>query len=338
MVGERVDLVRHEGRGPDPERQNGPHAHFVHVDPAGPVTIVDLGLDRLLHMRFADGRLTPAGETAAPAGAGPRHLVAHPNGYWYVSAELDPAVLSFAVDPQTGWLRNTAIGAATTCPPERPNLPSGIALSPDNRFLYVSNRGPNTISTFQVEEDGTLRAVGEVGTGGDWPRQFAIVGDLLFVANQRSHRVVTFRLDPVSGLPEPTGDQLDVPSPSCVLVSPGDLRPNLDAVFVASDVMATGALYALRRAGRQVPGDVAVVGFDDLILATQTRPKLTTMRQPRRGLRGGGCPDPAGQPGRRGAATGRGDHAADPAGDPRVRLSAARRVSRPPGSHLSRRG
>jgi DNA-binding LacI/PurR family transcriptional regulator len=59
-----------------------------------------------------------------------------------------------------------------------------------------------------------------------------------------------------------------------------DLRPNLDAVFVASDVMATGALYALRRAGRRVPEDVAVIGFDDLLLATQTRPKLTTMRQP----------------------------------------------------------
>ena len=59
-----------------------------------------------------------------------------------------------------------------------------------------------------------------------------------------------------------------------------DLRPNLDAVFVASDVMATGALYALRRAGRRVPEDVAVIGFDDLMLATQTRPKLTTMRQP----------------------------------------------------------
>jgi DNA-binding LacI/PurR family transcriptional regulator len=59
-----------------------------------------------------------------------------------------------------------------------------------------------------------------------------------------------------------------------------DQRPSLDAVFVASDVMATGALWALQRAGRRVPEDVAVIGFDDLALAAHTRPRLTTVRQP----------------------------------------------------------
>lgn len=59
-----------------------------------------------------------------------------------------------------------------------------------------------------------------------------------------------------------------------------DQRPGLDAVFVASDVMATGALWALQRAGRRVPEDVSVIGFDDLALAAHTRPRLTTVRQP----------------------------------------------------------
>jgi DNA-binding LacI/PurR family transcriptional regulator len=59
-----------------------------------------------------------------------------------------------------------------------------------------------------------------------------------------------------------------------------DQRPGVDAVFVASDIMAAGALHALRRAGRRVPDDVAVVGFDDLPLAQHTRPPLTTVRQP----------------------------------------------------------
>jgi len=59
-----------------------------------------------------------------------------------------------------------------------------------------------------------------------------------------------------------------------------DQRPALDAVFVASDIMAAGALHALRRAGRRVPEDVAVVGFDDLVLAQHTTPPLTTVRQP----------------------------------------------------------
>lgn len=59
-----------------------------------------------------------------------------------------------------------------------------------------------------------------------------------------------------------------------------DHRPNLDAVFVASDLMAVGALRALRRLGRRVPDDVAVIGFDDSVLAQHTDPRLTTVRQP----------------------------------------------------------
>ncbi|MCF4121916.1 LacI family transcriptional regulator [Antribacter sp. KLBMP9083] len=57
-------------------------------------------------------------------------------------------------------------------------------------------------------------------------------------------------------------------------------EPGLDAVFVASDLMADGALRALRQAGRRVPDDVAVIGFDDVEIARFTEPTLTTVRQP----------------------------------------------------------
>ncbi|MEV8440649.1 LacI family DNA-binding transcriptional regulator [Actinosynnema sp. NPDC051121] len=56
--------------------------------------------------------------------------------------------------------------------------------------------------------------------------------------------------------------------------------PDLDAVFVASDLMAAGALNVLHDSGRRVPQDVAVGGFDDSSIATSTRPALTTVRQP----------------------------------------------------------
>ena len=57
-------------------------------------------------------------------------------------------------------------------------------------------------------------------------------------------------------------------------------RPDLDAVFAASDLMAAGALAVLSAAGRQVPTDVAVVGYDDSPVATTTTPPLTSVRQP----------------------------------------------------------
>lgn len=57
-------------------------------------------------------------------------------------------------------------------------------------------------------------------------------------------------------------------------------RPDLDAVFAASDVMASGALQVLREAGRSVPGDVALIGYDDSVIARHTDPPLTSVRQP----------------------------------------------------------
>jgi DNA-binding LacI/PurR family transcriptional regulator len=59
-----------------------------------------------------------------------------------------------------------------------------------------------------------------------------------------------------------------------------DRRPDIDAVLAASDQMAVGALRALRRTGRRVPDDVAVVGFDDAPIAGRVRPRLTTVRRP----------------------------------------------------------
>ena len=61
-------------------------------------------------------------------------------------------------------------------------------------------------------------------------------------------------------------------------------RPDIDSVFAASDLMAAGALQALRDAGRRVPDDVAVIGFDDISLAAQIDPPLTTIAQPMREL------------------------------------------------------
>jgi 6-phosphogluconolactonase len=207
--------VQHRGNGPDPERQDGPHAHQVHLT-GDLVTIVDLGIDRLMHYRLDAGRLVPTGETKAAPGSGPRHAVTHPSGRWYVTCELDSTIATFEPDPAAGALRLSATHPATASTVDR-NQPSGIALSGDGRFLYVGNRGADTIATFAVGPDGDLEPVGEVSSGGVWPRQFAFVDNLLYVANQRSGTVVALRVDPDTGLLSPTGEVTEVANPSCVL-------------------------------------------------------------------------------------------------------------------------
>ena len=215
-LGPRTDLVQHTGSGPDPERQEGPHVHEVLL--AGDlVVVVDLGLDKLIGYRLdpVSGRLSVAADPFARThpGAGPRHAVAHPNGRWYVADELDSTISVFDPDPSTGVLREVATVPSTSGPP---SAPASIALSADNRRLYISNRGADTIATFDVDAGGDLTGIDEVPTGGSWPRHFAIVDDLLFVANQKGNSVVSFAFD-ADGLPRPTGDAVEVASPTCVL-------------------------------------------------------------------------------------------------------------------------
>lgn len=211
-IGERTDLVQHEGHGTDPSRQEGPHCHEVVVGADGTVTVVDLGLDLLVHYRLtSDGRLERTGEIAVPPGTGPRHYVVHPSGRWYLAAELGSDVLVI----EDGKVVSTV--PATATPPTGTNQPSGIVLSDDATHIYVASRGADSITTFRVRDDGSLTAVGDVPCGGSWPRDIAIAGDRLLVANQKSNTVVTFRLDPETGLPSPTGEVLATGSPTCVL-------------------------------------------------------------------------------------------------------------------------
>ncbi|GII23016.1 lactonase family protein [Planosporangium mesophilum] len=215
-----TDLVHHHGCGPDPERQDGPHAHQVVTSgaPGTDVTAVDLGTDTLYGYRLgADGRLAPSWETGAGAGIGPRHLVTAPTGRLYVTDELSSTVSVYDPDPATGGLRLVQRRPATLTPPTERNYPAEIALSADGRFVYVGNRGNDTVTTFAVDGEG-LTGVDETPCGGRWPRHLVLDGDLMYVANQNSHTVAVLRIDPGTGVPSLTGARIDVPSPACILI------------------------------------------------------------------------------------------------------------------------
>lgn len=221
-VGERTDLVQHEGRGPNPDRQNEPHAHQARVDPSGQWVLVnDLGTDAVCVYTLdrGTGRLRPAPVPfgRATPGSGPRHLV-FGDGYVYVAGELDSTVQIFSWDANLGALDLVGTSPSIVADPGEGNYPSEIARSEDGRFCYVANRGRDQITTLSV--DGAhVRPVADVPTGGAWPRHMAVVGEYLYVANERSHQVTHFKLDPNTGVPEQVSE-LGTNSPACIMAAP----------------------------------------------------------------------------------------------------------------------
>lgn len=213
---EHSDLLHLDGSGPDPDRQEGPHAHMVVPDPSGPgVLVADLGSDRVWRARLdpVSGRLTDVAPavTAAP-GTGPRHLLRSADGALLVVGEL-AADLTWYRPAADGTLERAGGVPATTV--GGIDCPSEITAGRDGRFVYVANRGPNTVSAFAW--DGAAALVAEVPTGGDWPRHMTLAGDHLYVANERSHTVTIFRIDQETGIPHPQGEPVGEPSPTCVL-------------------------------------------------------------------------------------------------------------------------
>jgi 6-phosphogluconolactonase len=216
--GPRTDLVRHEGHGPHPERQEAPHAHQVRVTPDGRyVLAIDLGTDSVYAYRLdpGTGKLRLSSRAHTGPGAGPRHLVFGRDSLVHVACELDSTVRTFRYEPPTGTLSPVHV-AQSILDLDGENYPSEIAIGADGRFVYVANRGSDVVTTLAVE-GGELRPVADTPTGGRWPRHLTLIDPYLYVANERSHQVTGFRIDPATGVPHPTGAVLDVPSPACLL-------------------------------------------------------------------------------------------------------------------------
>ncbi len=161
--------------------------------------------------------------------AGPRHLVRHPAGPWFVSDELSSTVSVYLPDQAGGVRWSGSVPASLAEPvPGDPNRPSEIALSPDGRFLYVANRSADTIAAFTV--DGPrLRHLGETPAGGVRPRHFALVGSRLYVANERSACITTLMIEAGTGKPGDPRSVAEVERPTCVLSLEPDRR-SLDSL------------------------------------------------------------------------------------------------------------
>ena len=133
--------------------------------------------------------------------------------------ELASTITGFERDPESGAL--TEIQTIGTLPPgfSGLNTTAHILVHPNGRFLYVSNRGHDSIAIFAVDDEtGRLTSVGHQSTGGRTPRNFEIdpSGTFLLAENQNSDSVVTFHIDVESGLLAPTGNVTRIPMPVCI--------------------------------------------------------------------------------------------------------------------------
>jgi 6-phosphogluconolactonase (cycloisomerase 2 family) len=205
-IGERTDLVEHAKHGEHPRQRDGAHPHMARRDGDG-VLVVDLGGDAIYRYSLdAAGRLELDRMIGAPTHSGPRHALPL-NGHWYVTTELSGEVIVYNADWQM-----LGIVPATALATE--NLAAELAASADGRFLYVSNRGPDTVTVFALA-DGQPSYVTEVPTA-SWPRHIVVDGDTLYVAGERAHEIAVMRIEPATGVPTTVG-RIATPSPTCVL-------------------------------------------------------------------------------------------------------------------------
>ena len=220
-VGEHTDFVQHEGSSVNKQRQREAHAHSVNIDNTNKRAYVcDLGKDQVLtyDVDIASRKLSLASTVDEVAGEGPRHFTFHPAGnHVYVNNELGNTITVYDLNSD-GTLSPKQ--SESTLPEgwEGESHTADIHVSPDGKFVYVSNRGHDSIAIFAIDaSSGKVTSLGHESTQGNTPRNFAITPDgaFLLAENQDSDSIVSFKRE-TDGTLTPTGSVISVPAPVCL--------------------------------------------------------------------------------------------------------------------------
>jgi len=226
-VGEPVTMIPFSGSGFNKTRQNASHVHSINLDPQNTFAVIaDLGTDKLTMLSFnlKSGQLKVLKDQSAQTapGAGPRHLTFSANGkYVYVANELNNTVEAFSIDSAYGSLHHFQTIRTIPDDYKGSNYPADIHLSPNGRFLYVSNRGHESLAVFAVRKhNGKLKRLATSSVYGSRPRNFILSkdGQYLLAANQKSKNIVTFRCDAHSGLLKKQASVNTIASPACLQI------------------------------------------------------------------------------------------------------------------------
>lgn len=223
-LGPRSSHVQHEGHGPNPERQEAPHAHMVAFDPVtGDVLVPDLGLDAVIVYTLSEsGELQERKEAriAAAPGAGPRHLAFHPNHQvLFCVNELGNTVAAYRRDGDR-WeplVTTSTLPAGTT----GESTCAAVRVTASGRYVLATNRGPasDSVSVLRFDDGaGTLELVHVEPSGGSVPRELVISADGRYavVGNQDSSSIVVMEIDEEAGTLTPLSSA-EVPSPVCLV-------------------------------------------------------------------------------------------------------------------------
>jgi 6-phosphogluconolactonase len=198
------------------------HPHQSQVLPGTDlVAVTDLGLDRvMLYRQDPAGHMAPAGEFPFPRGSGPRHLAAdHESSEAYVACELSGHLASItrnAGDPASdpGWSVAGRVDASGRG--GEGNAPSHIELTPDEHFVLIADRGPDTLAVFS-RDHRVPQWVAEHRVGAH-PRHFTQVDDLILVAAQEDDRIDVLRRE--GGTVSVAASPIACPSVSCLAIRP----------------------------------------------------------------------------------------------------------------------
>jgi len=208
-----------------PKRQEGPHAHSINVSLDNQYAFsCDLGCDRVFAYKLdaTASILTPTISAQVPPSGGPRHLSFHPSGkVAYVNNEMAMTVTALSYDATKGELKT--LDTISTLPPgtlvDSKLSTAEVQAHPSGKFVYVSNRGHNSIAWYTVDPDnGKLTYMETIPSIVETPRNFGIdpTGKWLIAAGQKSSTLAVFAIDDATGRLKPTGQVLDVGSPVCV--------------------------------------------------------------------------------------------------------------------------
>ncbi|MCM8540295.1 MAG: lactonase family protein [Lentisphaeraceae bacterium] len=211
------NYYKHTGSSADPRRQKAPHLHSINVDPANErVFVADLGIDKIVVYNMDPRRatLTKHSAISLPAGGGPRHFSFHPSAkFAYTNLEMTRQIVAMSYDSEKGILKQQQV--LSTLPKGAPATGSTAEclVHPSGKWVYVSNRGHNSIAAFSIDQETGLLTMIEVEpTLGKIPRGFGISpdGQFLIAGHQMSDNITVFKINQETGALENTGNTATV--------------------------------------------------------------------------------------------------------------------------------